>query len=186
MGTGQSIVERARAGDPEALATMFRQFLPRGEEILDSQYLGVLGLWGIGTHSFVAITPRRVASLRISFAGGVEYQDGLLEFVNAAAVLQPSRVRLYLTAASVSLFFIIIGFSLGPVGAVLFFLLSLVLLPLTVRFHYRLQKSGIMVWVREGMPIYAFIDRKHMRLANQLYRTASDAREERLRVHRPG
>jgi hypothetical protein len=34
--------------------------------------------------------------------------------------------------------------------------------------------------------VYAFIDRKRMRLANQLYRLCTDLREERLRaVGRP-
>ena len=113
---GQTLLARAKLGDQDALATMFSQFLPEGENVLDSRYLGVLGLWGIGTHSFVAITPRRVAALRISFAGGVEYQDGLLEFINASAVFQPSRVRLYLTAISVSLVLTFAGASLGAVG----------------------------------------------------------------------
>ena len=62
---GPSLVNRAKAGDAVALATMFSQFLPRGEQIIQGYSFGVLGLWGIGTHSFAAVThdaSRRFAS----------------------------------------------------------------------------------------------------------------------------
>ncbi|MEV0803206.1 hypothetical protein AB0I34_36335 [Kribbella sp. NPDC050281] len=177
----ESLLARARSGDREAIATMFRQFLPKGEEVLECHYLGVLGFWGIGTHSFAAVTRQRVATLRISVAGGVQYQDGLLQFINAAAVFQPSKVLLYVTTCSVSLVFAIMGSSFGFAGVILLFGLSLLLLPITVRLHHRFQKSGIVLSIREGFSLYSFIDRKHMRLANQLYRLAGDLREDRLR-----
>jgi hypothetical protein len=177
-----SLVDRAKQGDSEALGTMFSQFLPRGEQMLEGHYLGVLGLWGIGTHSFGAVTPRRFATLRISLLGGVQYNDGSLEYVNSAAVHQPSKVMLYVTAGAVSLFFFLAGLGSGGLpGALIALLISLALLPLTIRLYYRFNKSGIVLWVREGLQVYAFIDRSRMRLANQLYRRCTDAREERLR-----
>jgi hypothetical protein len=173
---------RAKADDQDALATMFGQFLPRGEQVLEGHYLGVMGFWGIGTHSFAVVTNRRIASLRISFLGGVEYQDGALEYVNSAAVFQPSMVGLYVYAAAISLVSLLFGLVFGAGVAILLLLLSLLFLPLTVRLYYRFSKSGIVVWVREGIHVYAFIDRKRMRLSNQLYRLTSDVREERLRA----
>jgi hypothetical protein len=180
--TGTSLLARAKADDQQALSTMFAQFLPSGEQVVSSNYLGVLGFWGIGTHSFAAVTARRIASLRISLLGGVEYQDGSLEYINSAAVFQPSKITLYLYAAAVSLVFFAIGFGIHPAVSVVMLLLSLLLLPFTVRIYYRLKKSGLVLWVREGLTVYTFIDRKRMRVSNQLYRQALDLREERLKV----
>lgn len=177
-----SLVDRAKTGDSEALATMFAQFLPRGEQVLEGHYLGVLGFWGIGTHSFAAVTPRRFATLRISLLGGVRYSDGSLEYVNSAAVFQPSKVMLYIIATVVSLFFFLAGVANGVVAGIVLLLISLALLPITIRFYYRFNKSGIVLWIREGLQVYAFIDRSQMRVANQLYRRCTDAREERLRT----
>jgi hypothetical protein len=182
VSTGPSLVKRAKAGDAVALATMFSQFLPRGEQIIQGYYLGVLGLWGIGTHSFAAVTPRRFATLRISLLGGVSYKDGSLEHVNSAAVFQPSRVMLYVTAVLVSLFAFLVGVTNGIALGIALLVLSLVLLPVTIRVYYRFHKSGILLWVREGLSVYAFIDRNRMRVANQLYRSCTDAREQRLRM----
>lgn len=161
---------------------MFSQFLPRGERVIECHYLGVLGLWGIGTHSFAALTPRRFATLRISLLGGVSYRDGSLEYLNSAAVFQPSKIKLYATAVLVSLFAFLVGLANGIAVGIVLLALSLVVLPVTVRVYYRFQKSGIVLWVREGLLVYAFIDRNRMRVANQLYRGCTDASEERLRM----
>ena len=178
----QSLLTRAKADDKEALATMFGQFLPRGEQVLESHYLGVMGFWGIGTHSFGAVTERRIASLQISFLGGVRYQDGSLEHVNSAAVYQPSQAGLYIFTATVSLIALLFGSTLGARVAIMLLLISLLLLPLTVRLYYRFNKSGIVLSVREGLEVHAFVDRKRMRISNQLYRLTTDLREERLRA----
>jgi hypothetical protein len=179
---GPSLLARAKADDGEALATMFAPFLPKGKQVVASHYLGVLGFWGIGTHSFAAVTARRIASLRISLLGGVQYQDGALEYVNSAAVFQPSKVMLYVYATAISLFAFVFGFAIHPALSIVTLLLSLLFLPLTIRIYYRLKKSGLVLWVREGLMVYTFIDRKRMRVSNQLYRTATNLREERLKV----
>jgi hypothetical protein len=183
----QSLLERAKTNDREALETMFAQFLPPGETIVNCQYLGVLGLWGIGTHSFAAVTQRRAATLRISLLGGIDYQEGALEYVNSAQVHQPSKVSLYLGVARYLVAALIISIFIG-VGthwalSLLGIVVALLAVPLYVRFYYRRHKSGLVLWIREGAQVYSFIDRRRMLVANQLYRDSMNLREERLRAH---
>jgi hypothetical protein len=181
-----SLVARAKANDRQALETMFSQFLPEGEQIVDCQYLGVLGLWGIGTHSFAAVTSRRVATLRISLLGGIQYQEGALEYVNSAAAHQPSIVSLYFGVARYALGTLVVAIILGVgvhwAASLLIILLGVICVPVYVRFYYRKHKSGVVLWIREGVQVYAFIDRARMLIANRLYRECMNLREERLRA----
>jgi hypothetical protein len=177
-----NLLARAKANDTAAIATMFAQFLPPDEHLVSGRYMGVLGFWGIGAHSFAGVTERRVVMLRISIFGGVIYQDAALEYANSAAVLQPSQVTLYLFVAVTLLWAGGFGFAIHPIVALVFVLLGLMLLPLTIRVYYRFKKSGLLVWIREGIPLYVFIDRKRMTIANELYRTTMAKREERLSV----
>ena len=156
-----SLLARARAGDESALRTIFRQYLPPEEPVLATRYLGTQGVWGLGTHSFGCVTGRRIASLRVARFGEVVYQDGDLAEMNSGALYQPSRLQLYL---------FVIVLSVLTVG------LGLLLLPLTVRLFYRLKKSGLVVWIREGIPLHVFSDRKLVGVTNELYRTALAAR----------
>ena len=181
-----SIRDRAIAGDQEALQTLFGQFIPPGEQIVEAGYMGVLGIWGIGTHSFAAITPNRSASLQMSTLGGVLYQDAPLEYVNSAAVFQPSKVSLYINVATTVFIFVFLaaamGFGVSPVLGIFCLILLPLALPLSVRLHYRLHKSGLVLWVREGLSINIFIDRPRMKQANRYYRTFCDLREERIKI----
>jgi hypothetical protein len=102
-----SLLDRAKANDEQALATLFGQFISNHEQIIDSQYLGVLGMWRFGMHSFAAVTTHRIASIRISIFGRVHYQDGALECINSSELGQPSLLGLYLYMGS---FFV--GFAL--------------------------------------------------------------------------
>jgi hypothetical protein len=61
-------------------------------------------------------------------------------------------------------------------------LLGVLLLPIIVRLYYRFNKSGLVLWVREGISIVVFIDRKRMINAKRFYRLFCDQREERLRA----
>jgi hypothetical protein len=178
---GGSLLDRAKQDDREAITTMFRQFLPADEQPTEAEYMGVLGFWGIGAHSFAAVTNRRVATLRTKILGGVEYQDGALEYVNSGALFQPSRLWLYLYVAGTLLVFAAFGFSLAPAASIVTLAIGVALLPLTVRLYYRIKKSGLLFWVREGSSVYLFVDRKRMRIANRLYREALSLREHRLR-----
>ena len=181
-----SLLDRAKANDEQALATLFGQFIPNHEQIIDSQYLGVLGMWGVGMHSFAAVTTHRIASIRISILGNVHYQDGALEYINSSALTQPSLLSLYLYMGAYFAFFAFFGIfglfrsSVAMVlGAVL---LSVLLLPIILRLYYRFNKSGLMLWVREGISIIVVIDRKRMINAKRFYRLCCDQREERLRT----
>ena len=49
---GSSLLDQAKENDSNAIEIMFRQFLPEDEKIYYVQYLGLKGLWGIGTHEF--------------------------------------------------------------------------------------------------------------------------------------
>ena len=160
-----NLLQRAKQNDSEAIATMFRQFLPEDEHVMLAEYLGVLGVWGIGTHSFAAVTDRRVAGMRVQILGGVTYQDGFLEYLNSGMVHQPSKLLLYIYVAIISVVTLGIG---------------LLLLPLTVRIYYRFHKCGLVLWVREGVPVYVFSDRKRVGVANNLYREAAYLRGELL------
>lgn len=180
-----SLLDRAKANDEQALATLFGQFLPGHEQILNSQYLGVLGMWGIGTHSFAALTTHRVAHIRISILGRIIYQDGYLEYLNSSALNQPSRLSLYIYTVAISILFGIAGLPLGIIGVALGVALSIVLLPITVRLYYRYMKIGVVLWVREGLSIQIFIDRKRMNNAKRFYKLCCDQREERLRTVGP-
>jgi hypothetical protein len=185
-----SLLSRAKENDKQALTTLFGQFIPNHEQIIDTRYLGVLGMWGIGTHSFSAVTTQRIASIQVSILGHVQYQDGVLECINSSVLAQPSLLGLYLYAAAVSFQFGLVGFfagilfglAAGIMGAMLAILLSLLLLPFTVRLYYRLKKSGLVLWVREGIAIVVFIDRKRMGDAKRFYRLCCDQREERVRI----
>lgn len=50
-----------------------------------------------------------------------------------------------------------------------------------IRFYYRFFKCGLVLWVREGISVYAFCNRGLMIRANNLYRAASDARADRIK-----
>jgi hypothetical protein len=182
----ESLIARAKANDKEALATMFAQFLPSGEEVVDCHYLGVLGLWGVGTHSFAAVTARRIATLRISLLGGVHYQEGALEYVNSAAVHQPSIVSLYLAFARYVVVALVVviwtGVVIHALAALALAVIAVLFVPVYVRYYYRRHKSGVVLWIREGISVDAFIDRGRMLVANRLYRECMNLREERLRA----
>lgn len=166
-----SLLGNAKKGDTRAIVTLFKQFVPPDEHIEAVDYLGVQGVWGLGTHSFACVTSRRVAGLRTKIFGEVTYQDAALEHVNSGVIYQPSRFWLYV---------FVIGSAFLTAG------FSLLLLPLTVRLFYRFKKSGLVLWVREGIPVYIFSDRKRLINANRLYRTALALRENRIAETREG
>jgi hypothetical protein len=178
----EGVMARAREDDPQALEILFQQFVPPGEQIVETRYMGVMGLWGIGTHSFAAVTTQRVASLRVGLLGELLYQDGSLEYVNSSAIFQPSRLRLYLLPALWVLVVCAFSVASGSVPiAILGTLLALALTPFVLRLSYRLNKSGLVIWIREGLSVYMFIDRRRIALANRFYRLCSELRDERIR-----
>lgn len=181
----KSLLAKGKANDPEAITTMFRQFLMPEEKVFFAEYLGAEGVWGFGTHSFACLTDRRVASLRVGRFGEVIYQDGLLEYINSTVVYQPSKLLLYF------LWFIIWGVYTYAVvagtvgGGALGFALALVLgglvtfllMVITARMFYRVRKCGAVWWVREGVSVYVFSNRKRLLRVNALSRMAIHLRD---------
>lgn len=188
-----SLLKRAVNNDSDALSTMFRQFIPQDEEIYYAQYLGRKGLLWIGTHSFACFTNKRVADISVGAFGEVIFQDGYLEFINSSVIYQPSKLGLYLLYG----FWLFISFILSSslysalwwnwgAGSSLFisiilFGLMLLLTPFLVKSYYGIVKCGIVLWVREGVPVYIFSNRRYLKRANFLCRGVTTYREKRLK-----
>jgi hypothetical protein len=168
---GASILQRASRDDFDAIATIFEQFIPQNEKIHIARYLGILGIFGIGTRNFACVTDTRVAYITTDNFGEVTYQDGYLEHINSGAIYQPSIFYLYLligfylfsSYASVFKFlndasllptdFFASGFSSSMSGFVLWFLIlafPALILNFFIKGYYRLVKSGLVLTVREG------------------------------------
>jgi hypothetical protein len=169
ISIGSSVLERARENDTEAIEIMFRQFLPDDEKIHYLQYLGLKGLWGIGTHEFVCLTERRVADITVGRFGEINYQDGYLECINSTVIHQPSKLMLYLMVGFYCLY------SLALVGIPLLFL------PFVFQAYYRFVKCGVVLMVKEGIPIYMFASRKYINRVNTLCRQITIVREDRIK-----
>lgn len=200
-----NIKKRARAGDRQALEILFRQFIPADEAIEDVAFLGERGLFGLGTHSFAAVTDRRVASLQLSMFGRVTYRDGYHEHVNSSAVVQPSRSHELIASVIAVLVWVAVLYELvavrkvdgewvrkplghGPdlpdvlvIPIVLGWVaISVLFAPVVARLLYRFSKSGLVLNVRNGIPVYCFTDRARMGRANHLASVATLARERRV------
>ncbi|MFM9888130.1 MAG: hypothetical protein ACKVQT_34330 [Burkholderiales bacterium] len=177
LGVSPGLLDRAKAGDAEAIITMFQQFVPPNEEIRFVDYLGLQGLWGFGTHSFACLTDRRIASLRVGGFGEVIYQDGYLEYLNSGVIYQPSLFSLYLAAIGFGIFVLMFAIATFGLG-----LLLIALTPLLVKMYYRMNKCGLVWWIREGVSVYVFANRAKLTLVNRVYRLSTKARDERIRM----
>lgn len=183
-GIPKSLLARARNNDPNAVEVMFRQFLMPGETLFFAEFLGTEGIWGIGTHSFAALTDRRLATMRVGAFGEVIYQDGLLEFINSTVVHQPSKLGLYLLwflAWGAALFITLSVTSVGGLfvilGLVLGLLVGFMLMVAATRLFYRFAKCGAVWWIREGVAVYAFCNRKRLVRVNALTRQVVQLRD---------
>ncbi|NEP10978.1 MAG: hypothetical protein F6K14_12340 [Symploca sp. SIO2C1] len=165
-----SILSRAIKNNQEAILMMFKQFIPEDEEVYYIQYLGLQGIWGIGTRSFACLTERRVADITVGRFGEVTYQDGYLEAINSSMIHQPSKLGLYIC---IGLSIVVSFFTFG---------LTLLLLPFIVQAYYRLVKCGIVFVIKEGAPVYMFTNRKYLKRANLLCRSITILRENRIIV----
>jgi hypothetical protein len=189
----RSLLRRAKSDDPSAVVTMFKQFVPADEDIVHADYFGIQGIWWFGLHSFACLTSRRVASLRVGRFGEVIYQDGFLEYINSGVVYQPSRLVLFLVGFLIILAGVVYAGSCfvtfpAPQSfllAIAVLLLTLLLIVVWVRVFYRLVKCGLVLWIREGIPVYFFSNRGRIMMANALYRSFTNVREARLRVVGP-
>jgi hypothetical protein len=189
-----SIVKRAQGGDQQALITIFRQFLPPEEKIFWTEYLGFHG-WIFGKHSFGCLTERRVADVTIGHFGEVIYQDGYLEAVNSGVIYQPSKLALYIAVFIAAIISLWAGAALGItfgatvadsvavgllVSLILAGLIGLVLINMAVRLYYATRKCGLVMNIKEGIPVYVFADRKRLQRAHAMFRMATDIRDHRI------
>jgi hypothetical protein len=186
-----SLIQQAVQDDQKAIASMFKQFIPDDETIYFAQYLGLQGLWGIGTREFACLTDRRVADITVGRFGKIDYQDGYLEHINSSFIYQPSKLGLYITTGILftpfAVTFIItllnpVNLIPGLIASIIWFGIALILLPFIVRLYYRFKKCGIIISVRGGLPVYIFTNRKLLTRANALWRLLTTSREERIKL----
>ena len=197
----RSLLDRAKDNDLDAITRMFRQFMSPDEEVYFAEYCGLLGFWLFGTHSFACLTNRRLATLQVGAFGRVFYSDGFLEHQNSGAVHQPSLLKLYVWGFFAVLFGVLVlagtlvlanevvnslGGLLGGVAGLLVCALglglALLVVMLTVRVYYSLNKCGLVWCIREGFSVFVFTNRGKMNRANHLYRLSCQVRDERLRA----
>lgn len=178
----RSLLDRAKQGDVEAIGLIFRQFVNPDERILAAEYLGTRGLFGLGTHSFGCVTDRRVADIEIGLFGRLVYQDAYLEHVNSSAFFQPSLLLLYVSVFGIGAVGLLAAFGsgMGPLVAVLILALTLLSILLAARVYYHFVKSGVLFWVREGIPVYLFANRKRIAQATRVWRICAQARDQRV------
>ncbi len=156
-----SIVKRATTGEKEAIKAMFQSFMAEDETIISVEYFGNFGVF-FTTKSFVCITDKKIASMEYGPFGKIIYSDAFIEEVNSGVIYQPSVFLLY---------FIGVLLCISIVG--------ILLLNPWVKLYYRLNKSGLVWCVREGVNIYAFANRSKINLVNEIWRTASYLRGKR-------
>ncbi|MCX7592937.1 MAG: hypothetical protein N2235_04075 [Fischerella sp.] len=186
-----SLIQQAMRDDQGAIALMFKQFIPDDETIYFAQYLGLQGLWGIGTREFACLTDRRVADITVGRFGKIDYQDGYLEHINSSFIYQPSKLWLYIitgilfTPSAVNLIITLLNpdnLISGLITVTIWLGVALIFLPFIVRLYYRFQKCGIVISVRGGLPVYIFTNRKLLTRANALWRLLTTSREERIKL----
>ncbi|MDE5071152.1 MAG: tetratricopeptide repeat protein [Trichodesmium sp. St5_bin8] len=189
--------------DPDAIKEMFQQFIPKDEEIVDAQYLGVQGFFGVGNRQFACVTKRRIASLSVGFFGEINYQDGYLEHIHSCFAHKPNYLALYLFIAVNTANIVIDSESRSLeeliVTIVFGLIVVLILLPFIGKQYYQVFKSGLLLTVREGrlssFPffnndivwyssniLYISAPRKLLTKTNSLYREFIISREERLNI----
>lgn len=188
-----SLLQRAKASDPQALVTIFRQFIPEEEKLYWTEYLGKHG-WLFARHSLGCLTGRRVAAIRIGSFGEVIYQDGYLECVNSSVLYQPSKLALYFWLIMAALLDVVLlvaavqqleALGLGPflvafLALLLCAVVGVVSVSVVVRFYYSVRKCGLVLWVKDGISVYVFSDRKRIRQANLMHRMVTEMRDDRI------
>lgn len=158
---GGSIVKQATFGNKEAIKAMFQTFMAEDETIISVEYLGSYGIF-FTTKSFVCITDKKVASMEYGPFGKIVYSDAFIEEVNSGIIYQPSVFTLYF------------------IGAILCIsVFGIFLLDAWIRCYYKVNKSGMVWCVREGVNIYAFANRSKINLVNEIWRSASYIRGKR-------
>jgi len=174
-----SLLDRAKRDDSQALIAMFSQFIPPEEQVAQVAYFGVQG-WLFGKHSFACLTDKRAASLKVGSFGEVVYQDGYHEFINSGVVYQPSRLWLFVVGAWLCLSSISAAIALSNADAPVLVVLATLLLGALLLVYWPKIFYRMVLWVREGVPVYLFSNRNRIMKANSFYRHVTDCRERRV------
>lgn len=180
----QNILERAKQNDRQALETMFQQFIGGNEKIQFMEYMGQRGLFIFIDHNFACLTEKRIMSLKVGSFGEVLYQDAFLEDLNSSAIYQPSIFGLYVAVVVALAILVFLGITLIPGGGVIGVLITLVLgvflVPLIVKYYYRLNKCGVVFIIKQGLSVFVFVNRSKLTRANVLWRVCAHLRENRV------
>ncbi len=163
----ESLLDRAKRNEREALELIFQQFIGVDEKIHFAEYLGQLGLVLFIDHSYVCLTEKRIIALKTASFGEVIYQDAFLEDLNSCVIYQPSIFWLYVWG------FFLVVFTFG---------IGILFLPFLVRFYYRIKKCGSVFNIKQGISVYVFVNRNRMSRANVMWRICAQLREERISV----
>ncbi len=156
-----SIVKQAMLGNKGAIKAMFQTFQAEDETIISVEYLGSYGVF-FTTKSFVCITDKKIASMEYGPFGKIVYSDAFIEEVNSGVIYQPSIFTLYFIGVILCI----------SIWGILF-------LNTWVRCYYKVNKSGMVWCVKEGVNIYAFANRSKINLVNEIWRSASYLRCKR-------
>lgn len=162
--TVKHVLAKALENDEASVKQLFAGFFGTEEEVIGCGYLGSVG-HVLTTHSFWCVTKERVCALEVKRGGEVRFTGGYHEHINSHVFLQPSLIPLW--------GWIIIA-AIATLG------IGLVLAPAIAAFYYRARKSGVVFWVREGIPIYMFSDRQGMRQAQSVAALAVNAKRGRV------
>lgn len=183
------LLKRAREHDELAIVTLFSRFIPSEEQIVEVEFLGSQGLWGLGPHSFACVTARRVSALKVGAVGQVSYQDAFLEEVQGMALHQPTGFMLFLGASvgTLSLGFMYAGWLeaaapepiLALSGALLCLAATLLFFASWVRLYYRWVTSGLVVKTSGGARIIIPASRRLVGRVTTIQRQLSILRDVR-------
>ena len=177
------VYQRAKKNDRQAVREFFLGFLGRNETVIDTGYLGSLGLI-FPEHSFWCLTNSRICNMVVNASGRLDFGFCFLKAVDVAAFHQPSRVGLWVTigfyllsVASIGLGFVAAGLVLDGFGRYLAFVLGLLvfaggiyLVPWVTRFYYRFTKSGCAFFTKEHVYLGILADRNNLKAAQSMLR----------------
>jgi hypothetical protein len=186
-GTGRvqlgDVYQRAKKNDRQAVRELFLGFLGRNETVVDTGYLGSLGLI-FPEHSFWCVTNARICGMVVNASGRLDFAFCFLKAVDIAHFHQPSRVGLWvtiisylLTVGSISLSAAGVGLELDPLGRYISFVVGLLvfavgiyLIPWVTRLYYRFTKSGCTFFTKEHVRMSILADRNNLRAAQSMLR----------------
>lgn len=159
----KTLLKKAKEGDLESLKSIFKSFVGSDQEIL---YVDSFGEYGVffPDYCFACVTDKKICSLRIGYFGEILYQDAFIEEINSGVIYQPSVFQLY---------FVSVLLCLSVVGVLL--------LNAWIKIFYTLNKSGLVWSVREGINVYVFANRSKIASVNNMWKIASNARNERVK-----